>query len=231
MRKLLTVIFFISVIIEAISQSWGDTVYIGLRGGLNLLEEPFENSYIIDSLHFNDKVVIRDQAQLDTINLRVANWINVVTLNNKSVWVFGGYVNHEVLPTKEYSSLRAIANDLLSGQPNFLFKDTVASSEEQNIKTIYGEGNEFYFLIIESVWENGISELNLYEWNLNEIINLIALSSWNGKNVEFDLLKESVNPSNLYRFEWLNGFDDPEQKMVLEKRYPRGVRFIMDGLY
>ena len=75
------------------------------------------------------------------------------------------------------------------------------------------------------------SELNLYEWNLNEIINLIALSSWNGKNVEFDLLKESVNPSNLYRFEWLNGFDDPEQKMVLEKRYPRGVRFIMDGLY
>ena len=231
MRKLLTVIFFISVIIEAISQSWGDTVYIGLRGGLNLLEEPFENSYIIDSLHFNDKVVIRDQAQLDTINLRVANWINVVTLNNKSGWVFGGYVNHEVLPTKEYSSLRAIANDLLSGQPNFLFKDTVASSEEQNIKTIYGEGNEFYFLIIESVWENGISELNLYEWNLNEIINLIALSSWNGKNVEFDLLKESVHPSNLYRFEWLNGFDDPEQKMVLEKRYPRGVRFIMDGLY
>ena len=231
MRKLLALILYITVINEVISQNWGDTVFIALRGGLNLLGAPIENSDIFDTLHFNDIVVIRDQAQLDTINLRIANWINVETLNNKSGWIFGGYVNHAILPTKEFSSLRAIAYTLLSGRPNFSFKDTVDSSEEQNITTIFGKGNEHYFLMTETVWENNRSELNLYDWNLNEIINLIALSSWNGRNVEFELLKDCINPKNLYRFEWMNGFDDPEEKMVLEKRYPRGVRLIMDGLY
>lgn len=231
MKILILGINILLVINATISQTWGDTLFVGLKSGIELFHSPNEYARSNYHLSFNEKVIVRDLGQLDTINYRIANWIYVETPESKSGWIFSGFANHKPLPTEEFSSLRSIANHLSEGAPSYTFRDTIKSANEMDIKYIYGGGNENYFLISESVWENGRTEIDLYRWELHEIINLIGLATWNEKNVEYDELIRTANPNNLNHFEWVNGFDDPEERMMIEKRYPQGVRIVIDGLY
>lgn len=231
MKLLIVSINILLVINTAISQVWGDTIFVGLKSGIDIFHSPDEYAKLNFHLGFNEKMIVRDIAQLDTINFRIANWVYVETSESKSGWIFSGYTNHNPLPTTEFSSLRSIANHLLKGTPNYSFKDTINSDNEMDIKYIYGSGNEDHFYFSESVWENGRTEIDLYGWKLYEMLNLIALATWDGTNVEFEELIRNANPNNLTHFEWINSFDDPEERMMIEKRYPKGVRIVIDGLY
>lgn len=181
-------------------------------------------------------MVVIDKAQLDTIDLRVANWISVETLDKKTGWIFSGYSNHHPLPTKQFSSLRIFIRDLVSSLPESYHTEYYdkGESELEFLRFVSSGSKVFHQVRIEG-WEYGHTEIELYDWDLHEILNIIALSLWdigprnqvNYENVEFAQFRDSTINGEYDKFQWLNEYDDPAENMVLEARYPTGIRITM----
>lgn len=212
-------------------QKYGDTLFVALKKGITLYDKPAETGKPIHEIQFNDQLIVIDREKLDTIELRVANWLEVKTINGVTGWAFGGYLNKQSLPIPTYYSLRWFLPKMselntVNFKTEYIKK---GESEMEDIRT-YISGNDSSLTISKSIWENGISEIQLFDWELYEMLNIIALSEWEGENVEFNLLKESASTLNLDRFQWVVNFDDPEATMVLEKRYPKGIRIIINSL-
>ena len=232
MKFLFITIFLITFSTVSLSQEYGDTLFVAIKKGVTLHTKPFETSSRINQVQFNNQLVVLEKDKLDTIELRVANWLEVKTLNGKTGWAFGGYLNKQSLPSASFYSLRYFMPKLhelitIKFETEYLKK---GESEMDDIRT-HIAGNDNSLTITKSIWENGTTEIQLYNWELHEILNIVALSEWEGQNVEFELLKESASPLSFDRFQWIINFDDPEATMVIEKRYPRGTRIIIDSLY
>ena len=234
-------LFFVSIsfllaINTSISQRWGDTLYVGLKSGIDLFRSANDSAQVYYHLSFNEKMVARDKAQLDTIDLRIANWIYVETLDNKAGWTFCGYTNHYPLPSEQFSSLRIFIRDLVSSFPKSYHTEYYENGQTEMdfIRTVTSGSNEFHRVDI-SGWEWGHEEIELYNWEMHEVLNVVALSLWNTapgyqvnyENVEFAMLRDSAKNGAYDKFQWLNGFDDPAEFMVLEARYPMGIRITM----
>jgi hypothetical protein len=236
MRLFFVSISFLLVINTSISQTWGDTLYVGLKSGIDLFRSPNESAQVYYHLGFNEKMVERDLAQLDTIDLRIANWIYVETVDNKAGWIFSGYTNHHPLPTKQFSSFRIFIRDWVSSLPESYHTEYYDKGEtEMEFLRIVTSGSKVFHQVDIGGWEYGHTEIELYDWDLHEILNIIALSLWdtgprnqvNYENVEFAMLRDSAKNGEYDKFQWLNGFDDPAEFMVLEARHPKGIRITM----
>ncbi len=71
----------------------GDTLNVLSFSGLILRNSPTVNGLKIDKLEFGDKVVIHEIFKdIDTIELRVGNWVSV-SMEKKSGYVFDGFLS------------------------------------------------------------------------------------------------------------------------------------------
>jgi len=201
--------------------------YVSAKNGLNLRDSPDLTGNIIGSVQFNEKLYVKDELQLDTIEFRVAHWVRVITDSaNVSGYVFGGYLNHEKLPEKEFSSLRILLWEMIEDLEIEYEVEQLENTNAKFDKNLNIQGSRKHLLIHKYGHEWGIIELNLYEWELYEVINLIELATWFGEDKEYQEFVKSVNPARLDEFKWINAFDDPEGEMILENRHPKGVRIL-----
>jgi hypothetical protein len=201
--------------------------YVASKNGLTIRKEPFISSRSVGVLKYNDLVEIIDTRNLDTIENRVANWMRIRFNKEDEGFVFGGYLNKKPLPDFEYSSLRIYMNYLIeSYDVEYEIERQGNESLKFQNRNIRIQGSVNHLLIHEYGYEWKNIELNLFDWELHEIINLIELATWFDENIEYEVFKQSITGDNFEKFKWINAFDDPEGTMVLEKRYPSGVRII-----
>jgi hypothetical protein len=215
---------FVSIVIHAQNL----TKYVAAKSGLIIRDKPSADGEIIDVLDFNEKVGIESNLHLDTIQYRVANWHRIrVDSSNVSGYVFGGYLNRKPLPDFEYSSLRIFMNHLIeSYEVEYEIKREGEESLKFQNRSIRIQGSVNHLLVHDYGYEWKNVELNLFDWSLYEIINIIEIATWFDEKKEYEIFEESIKDNNLEEFMWINAFDDPEGVMVLESRYPIGVRII-----
>jgi hypothetical protein len=200
-------------------------LYVAARNGLLVRSTPNDSGKIVGQLEFNEEIEITGLSNIDTINYRIATWCRLL-YEGKVGYVFGGYLNKYPLPEEEFSSLRVYMSSLLKlneAEFDYEYKNGGEKFDERNV---YVEGSDKHLFINEFGFEWGVMELNLYDWEVYEVINLIELSKWDNENIEYQIFENSIKSNNLDKFEWINSFDDPEGIMVLEKRFPSGVRII-----
>ncbi|MEZ4987053.1 MAG: SH3 domain-containing protein [Saprospiraceae bacterium] len=223
MEKVFLMITF--TLLSVFLQGQGDSLHVAARNGLLVRTSPKKGSAIIGKLKYNELVKIIEVDNFDTIDYRVAPWFKVAK-DTILGYVFGGYLNKYPLPENEISSLRSYLHEIVELY-DVEFENVYQNDGKKfDVRNVVIQGSKNHLLINEFGYEWGVFELNLYDWGLHEVINIIELTVWFEENVEYRIFEKSIDINNLDRFRWINGFDDPEGVMVLEKRYPKGIRII-----
>jgi hypothetical protein len=210
-----------------------DIKYVASRNGLVIRDEPSMAGQRIGGLSFNEAVVVKGVYRLDTINYRVAHWVLIEGReNDQRGYVFGGYLNRERIKEDFYYSLqsylRILEKDL---EVVFSMSDsTLVTTDVTDWHRIHVRKGDDFMHIDESYYEWGSEEWVLYNWQLHEVINIIECAQdYDPMYNEYDLLQRSVLPSDLERFEWRNGYEGIDLLVILEKRYPNGIRIFLEG--
>ncbi|PHI18019.1 hypothetical protein CEQ90_20135 [Lewinellaceae bacterium SD302] len=212
-----------------LSQEYGELMYVAAKNGLIIRSSPNTDSQIIGSLNFQDSILYKPIDVIDTLDLRIAYWVEL-DLDTIKGYIFSGYLNNRVPPSEKYVSLRDMWKYFKVNYPSLI--DTtifIDNPGDKSDKTIYLSMGLNHSSRGWHIWEYSYSETIYEDITINDIINLIELTDFNGENIEYQILVES-NKMNFDNLKYTHAINDPPQiEVTISKVYPKGVKLIVHG--
>lgn len=222
-KSYITIILLLSSF-EAYSQSIDDTLFVAAKSSVNMREHPDKNSKVLSTLNKNVAVKVCGIYQLDTIDYRIANWIKVQTEDDEIGFIYGGYLNRKPIPQKKFSSITQLLNFIVDyDELNTVYEFNSIPYGHKEVYNFRIYQNEEFTIVASFGYEWDQTDIYLENYSLNEILNLINNFEWKDGNPEYEQLLKSVN-SNLKRFQYVIGHDDPEREIILEEGRDKKLR-------
>jgi hypothetical protein len=228
---LLSMAIFSSFLLTA--QEYDQVMYVASQLGLKVRSSPSTNGAVLVILKCNDPVKYRPISALDTIEMRIASWVEYENVKGVKGYVFGGYLNTYMLPKERYVSLRDYIKSYVLANFEELenathLDDKPGEKFDEMTKVSIGVD---YFHRELSQWEYSDNEYMFRDVDINEVINIIEYCEFNGEKVEYSLLRQSYEKeNNLSLFKYSHAINDPpEDDIVIEALYPTGVRIKISG--
>jgi hypothetical protein len=231
MKKTLIKISILIFGLPAIVNCQQDSIYgfVASKNGLVLRESSSIESKQIGVCEFASKVKVLSVHQLDTIEFREANWLEIINSDLKRGFVFGGFINSEELPENEELSGFYSISEILSFlskkyEPQIVSQYKRNVGQKSQLVVLYSNSTKMS-IYDKSGWEWGETEFILKGWKIHELANLISLCSWFGINHEYQNFKNGKNEFE-YSFQYNTAHSDPEIEIYLEQG-ENGVRIVV----